>query len=130
MLSFKTNCKRRRRCPENWIDIKRKYLVNSGQQYISRNGKIRNKVELRPIFLTSCKFKCFEKFNTVTRQNIFNNFWALADHTRTFINKFTKKINKRRITTEGPSRRPFTTKYFFSIHADNTYTPQLVWKHL
>ncbi|XP_022824803.1 uncharacterized protein LOC111355254 [Spodoptera litura] len=121
--TFKTNPgKKRSSCPEKWIDNKRKHLLNSGQQYVSRNGNIKNKKELRPVCSSSCKMKCSEKFDTDIRKNIFNKFWELADHTRQweFINNFTEKNNKKRITTEGPSRRQFTTKYFLPIPADNT----------
>ncbi|CAG9579977.1 unnamed protein product [Danaus chrysippus] len=127
--TFKTNPgKKRLKCPENWIDNKRKSLLNSGQQYVSRGGKLKNKKELRPACSTSCKLKCFDKFDTDVRQNIHSNFWQLADHTKQweFINKFTKKILKKRMTTEGPSRRQFTTKYFLPAPKDDTFKTEQV----
>ncbi|KAF9416054.1 hypothetical protein HW555_006466 [Spodoptera exigua] len=39
--TFKANPgKKRKCCKENWIDVKRKTAVNTGQQYVSRNGKL------------------------------------------------------------------------------------------
>lgn len=127
--TFKTNPgKKRTRCTEKWIDNRRKALLNCGKQYVSRNGKVKNKKALRPVCTNSCKLKCFDKFDLATRQNIHLNFWKLADHCKQweFINKFTEKQNKKRITTEGPSRRQFTTKYFLPLPTDNLFKPQQV----
>lgn len=124
--TFKVNPgKRRKRCKENWIDVKRKAAVNTGQEYVSRNGKIRHKRVMGPICKSTCKLKCFEFFNESARKNIHSSFWQLADHTKQweFINKFTQKLNKRRSTTESVSRRQFTIQYFLPTPAETQNQP-------
>ncbi|KAF9424552.1 hypothetical protein HW555_000363 [Spodoptera exigua] len=46
----------------------------------------------------------------------------LSDHTKQweFINKFTKRFDKKRMTTENPSRRKFTTKYYLPLPTDDS----------
>ncbi|KAF9415441.1 hypothetical protein HW555_006863 [Spodoptera exigua] len=113
--------KKRKCCKENWIDVKRKTAVNTGQQYVSRNGKVRQKKVMGPICKSTCKLKCYEHFNEATRQKIHSSFWQLADHSKQweFINKFSKKLRKRRFTTESTSRRHFTTQYFLPISSES-----------
>ncbi|KAH9631378.1 hypothetical protein HF086_012166 [Spodoptera exigua] len=120
--TFKANPgKKRKCCKENWIDVKRKTAVNTGQQYVSRNGKVRQNKVMGPICKSTCKLKCYEHFNEATRQKIHSSFWQLADHSKQweFINKFSKKLSKRRFTTESTSRRHFTTQYFLPISSES-----------
>lgn len=82
-LTFKTNPgKKRKRCEEKWIDNIRKKLLNSGQKYITRKGKLKDEKKMRPVCLQTCKLKCYEKFDTETRQNILTQFWKLSDNVK------------------------------------------------
>lgn len=99
--------------------------MNTGQQYIYRNEKVHNKKGMGPICKATCKLNCCEHFNETTRQKIHTSFWQLADHAKklNFINKFTKKLNKHRFSTESTSRRQFTTQYFLPDPVENQNYP-------
>lgn len=73
--------------------------------------------------------KCSDRFTEGIRKIFFNEFWQISDHTKQweYINKFTKRLEKNRKTTEGPSRRKFTTKYYLPLPVnDSTYEAQPV----
>ena len=121
--TYKTDLGRKRKRHINeWADVRRKLLTNSGKEYVSRRGKTIRAKSLKPPCPQTCKLKCSGYFTEDIRKNIFHEFWQLSDHTKQweYINKFTKIINKRRITTEGPSRRKFTKKYYLPLPANDT----------
>ncbi|KAG6441732.1 hypothetical protein O3G_MSEX001929 [Manduca sexta] len=120
---------KRKRTESNWIDNKRKVLVNSGQEYRSRDGSVRSKKVLGPVCPETCKLKCYEKFDLETRTKIFTDFWKLADHRKQwdYVNKFTSKVSKVRCTTETPSSRQHNVHYFLPLYTDsNSNTPERV----
>lgn len=122
--TYKKDCgKKRQRHKDQWIDVKRKRLLNAGQEYINRAGKLVEKRKMRSICANTCKLKCNNKFCLEVRKNIFQKFWELGDHGKRweYILKFSKKHKKARVTTEGDSRRQYTTKYFLPLPFENTY---------
>lgn len=127
--TFKTNSgKKRTKCELNWIDRKRKLLLNSGQKYTSRNGKERKEKELRPTCANSCKLKCHKKFSYNVRKNIHENFWKLGDHAKQwdYINNFTRKRSKKSSRTEGESRREYTTHYYLPLPLEGNFIEEKV----
>ncbi|KAJ8718900.1 hypothetical protein PYW07_016456 [Mythimna separata] len=119
--------KKRKRHINQWTEVHRKLLKNSGQKHISKKGKeMPAKILKSPCPLT-CKLKCSINIKEEIRQLIFDKFWKLSDHSKQweYINKFTKKIEKKRRTKEGPSRRKFTTYYYLPVpNADsNSFEP-------
>ncbi|CAH0723914.1 unnamed protein product, partial [Brenthis ino] len=108
-----------RKCKEHWKDIKRKKLTNSGQPYISKSGKFRRGKQIGPACPTTCKLKCYAKFNDTIRKSIHKEFWNLSDHCKhwKYINEYVEKTNKKRMTTES-SRRQYTMKYYLPLPVD------------
>lgn len=95
-----------------WHDVKRKLLVNLGKSHISRSGKEHVAKNMKPSCNTSCRLKCFEKFDTATREILFNKFWELGDHSRqwTFIASNMRKIAKKQWTQD--TKRLNVFKFF------------------
>jgi hypothetical protein len=106
-----------KRCIEKHTKNRRKYLLNSGQEYVSTKGKIKTEKKLGLVCSNTCYLKCYKIFDTNIRQKIFRNFWNLGDHAKQweYINKFSEKVNKRRITVDYPSRRKYTKKYYLPL---------------
>ncbi|XP_061728154.1 uncharacterized protein LOC133533215 [Cydia pomonella] len=98
-----------------WIDEKRKYNVNRGLKYTSRNGKIKLEKQIKPPCPPTCKKKCTVHLTQSEREKIFNMFWKIGNHTRQwdFIAKYAKREKVNR-TTKSDSMRTCTVKYFFS----------------
>lgn len=107
----------RKTCEYEWIDVKRKTLHNLGKEYVSRNGIQRGIKMLKPSCGNNCRLKCSDKITEENRKTIFTSFWELGDHSQQwhFISKFTKRLNKQRITTDGNSKRNYTVKYFLPL---------------
>ncbi|XP_073952058.1 uncharacterized protein [Choristoneura fumiferana] len=120
--------RKRKRHINQWIDTRRKLLTNSGNQYVSKRGKTVPAKTLKQACPATCKLKCSESFTEEIRKNIFDEYWKLSDHSKqwAYINKFTKRYPKRRMTTEGPSRRQFTTKYYLPVPVIDSYEAQQV----
>ncbi|XP_060806519.1 uncharacterized protein LOC132903184 [Amyelois transitella] len=113
--------KKRLRNKDNWIDIKRKLLLNSGKQHLSRNGKIQPAKCIKPP-CDVCKFKCNSKISFQERKNIFDRFWGLSNHEQqwVFISKYAKRYSKKRITTENDSKRNFSVTYNLPVDLDKS----------
>lgn len=121
--------RKRKRHVKEWVDVRRKILTNSGQQYISKRGKTVAAKTIKPACPQTCKLQCTKYFTQDFRKNIFDEFWRLSDHTKQweYINKFTHRFDKKRMTTENSSRRKFTTKYYLPLPAsDSTYQTRQV----
>lgn len=122
--------KKRKRHVNQWTDIRRKFLKNSGQKHISKKGKEMPAKTMKSSCPLTCKLKCSIHFKEEIRQLIFDKFWKLSDHSKQweYINKFTKKVEKRRQTKEGLSRRQFTTHYYLPIPNEdsNNFKPKKV----
>ncbi|CAH0690024.1 unnamed protein product [Spodoptera exigua] len=121
--TYKTDLgRKRKRHIKDWVDVRRKTLTNCGLQYVSKKGKIVPAKSMKPPCPLTCKLKCTKDFTDSMRKNIFDQFWQLSDHTKQweFINKFTKRFDKKRMTTENPSRRKFTTKYYLPLPTDDS----------
>ncbi|KAL4714240.1 hypothetical protein ACJJTC_009592 [Scirpophaga incertulas] len=115
-----------------WIDSKRKRLKNTGEAYNSRNGKIRDKKNICGPCQSTCKLKCFEKFEEETRCAIFNKFWAVGNHSQqyNFIVNYVVRINKKRTITQGQSRRSYTYIYHLPVNQNNQTTKLVVCKSM
>lgn len=117
---------------EEWRDSKRKILKNSGKPYNSRDGKQRQGKSLEPSCKNSCKLKCFDRLNEDTRKKIFENFWAIGDHSKQydFILRYVVKINKKRTVTHNESRRLFTYIYHLPCEENNLQSKLVVCKKM
>lgn len=104
------------------IDSKRKHLKNQGLRYVSRNGKVRSEKSILPACDDECRLKCKEKIDEDVRKQMFKQYWSLGDRVRQwdFLVQWCKRIGKRRITTEGPSKRLFSVKYYLPKNLDVT----------
>lgn len=121
--------RKRKRHVKEWVDVRRKILTNSGQQYVSKKGKTVPAKTVKPPCPQTCKLQCTKYFTESIRKNIFDEFWRLCDHTKQwqYINKFSNKYAKKRITTEHGSRRKYTKKYYLPLPAnDSTYESRQV----
>ncbi|CAH2098813.1 unnamed protein product [Euphydryas editha] len=97
-----------------WVDSKRKQLKNLGLCYVSRNGKVRSEKSILPACDDECRLKCKEKIDEDVRKQLFKQYWSLGDRVRQwdFLTRWCERIAKKRITTEGPSKRLFSVKYY------------------
>lgn len=113
--------KKRNTYGNQWIDTRRKMLVNSGQSYVSRNGTFRSHRQMGPACPTTCRHMCSTKFNIHIRKNIHREFWKLSDHCKQweYINKYIERGNVKQYSTGGPSRRKYTIKYFLPMTAED-----------
>ncbi|XP_022835090.1 uncharacterized protein LOC111362621 [Spodoptera litura] len=102
----------------NWLDEKRKVLVNLGEAHISRSGKHQMAKQIKGPCPSSCRLKCYEKFDEVTRRNIFKTFWNLGDHSQqwSFIASHVKEIRKKQWTQD--SKRLNVYKFFLPLSSD------------
>lgn len=87
---------------ENWVVVRRKTLKNTGQRFVNKSGKVLEAKNIKDACSSKCRLKCRELISEEERRNIFEKFWALGDRSRQwdFVLKYTKKIPKRRQTTE------------------------------
>lgn len=111
--------KKRRKCrKENWIDTRRKLLLNRGEKHLSRNGKEQKEKDMRPSCY-NCIFKCCTKVSEEKRKRIFDLFWGLGNHVKQweFIGKYTKRHTKKRITTDNESKRNMSVHYFLPMQS-------------
>ncbi|CAH2088044.1 unnamed protein product [Euphydryas editha] len=97
-----------------WVDSKRKQLKNLGLCYVSRNGKVRSEKSILPACDDECRLKCKEKIDEDVRKQLFKQYWSLGDRVRQwdFLTRWCERIAKKLITTEGPSKRLFSVKYY------------------
>ena len=65
---------------QNWAASKRNKSHKAGEEFISsREKKLRaEKIEMKKDFLSNCKFRCSEKINTKTQEEIFMDFYKLG----------------------------------------------------
>lgn len=78
-FSIDRSKKKRLRNKDKWIDTRRKLLLNSGKQHLSRNGKVQPAKRIKPA-CDICKFNCSSKISPEDRKGIFDRFWDLCDH--------------------------------------------------
>lgn len=74
--------RKRSRKNSEWKKVEAKRAKNAGDAGVSLRGKEFQKKLLRPGCCENCRFKCNSKINAEQRQNVFDEFWRLADHTR------------------------------------------------
>ncbi|CAF4819823.1 unnamed protein product [Pieris macdunnoughi] len=72
----------RERFHKKWKDQERKYNVNRGLEYVSRNGRVHDKKIMKSSCPATCRKKCSEKLTENIRQRIFDMFWSIGDHSR------------------------------------------------
>ena len=68
---------------QNWAARKRKKSHETGEEYISSRGKKIpvKKIEVKKNCLSNCKFRCSEKINTKTQEEIFIDFYKKEKET-------------------------------------------------
>lgn len=114
--SFKTDKgKKRLKHQENWVVNKRKFAKNQGKSFINARGKEVPAKGLKEPCNEKCRLKCSSKFDENQRNKIFQKFWDLGDRQRQweFVIRFTKKIPKRRQTTETTKHDRKNTFFYF-----------------
>lgn len=113
--------------PDTWKRNKVKKLRDAGLAHVSLKGKQQQARSMSNGCNDTCKRKCHFTFNEDVRQNIFNNFWAIGDHTKQwyFIASHVQSSNvKRRTVVLDPSetaRRQFS--YFYYLPLDGAEKP-------
>lgn len=87
----------RQRFQNKWKDQERKYNVNRGLKYVSRNGRVHGKKIMKSPCPATCRKKCSEKITENIRQRIFDTFWSLGDHSRQwdFLARYAVKAEKK-----------------------------------
>ncbi|CAH1640749.1 unnamed protein product [Spodoptera littoralis] len=112
----KKRSKKRLRRTSEWSDVKRKYLKNIGQKYVTKKGKVvDDKILGAPC---KCRYRCFEKITHDQRYACFQKFWRLGNREKqwAFVVKYSKKLLKNRcLNREVPNNRKFTFKYFLPV---------------
>ncbi|KAJ8966939.1 hypothetical protein NQ314_003216 [Rhamnusium bicolor] len=97
----KEKSRKRKRDYKNWRRNIIKKSRNSGKSYMNWKGKQQQARELK--LPCDCRMKCREKISPDLRQNIFKEYWELADvnRQRDFISKFVdfKKTSRTRRRT-------------------------------
>lgn len=104
----------------NWKSSVRKQKYQSGQEYISKRGKVVPKKQIlnKKDCLRNCKFNCARLSTEDERKEIFNSYYTLDQNAKL---QFLLKTTERNLTKrpkKEPSRRSFTFKYFFDVHDD------------
>lgn len=100
--------------------MKRKYLKNIGQKYVTKKGKVVDDKTLGP--LCKCRYRCFEKIAHDQRYACFEKFWCLGNREKqwAFVVKYSKKMMKNRcLNRKVPNNRKFTFKYFLPVILDH-----------
>ncbi|CAF4889140.1 unnamed protein product [Pieris macdunnoughi] len=114
--------RKRHRRRDEWKDVKRKCLKNLGKAYLSRNGVQRDGKILKQPCPTTCRLKCFTKFNAQERERIFCSFWQIGDHCR----QWDYIVNHTEVgDTKYPStsRRKKSIKYCLPLIEPNSDIP-------
>ncbi|XP_063538077.1 uncharacterized protein LOC134747381 [Cydia strobilella] len=114
--------KRARSDPTKWKRYVQREKRARGEAYKTVNGK---DIAARPIKEPRCvtkpKHKCNENVPKSLRESIYNSFRSLKslDEQRHFIALHVHREQKKRSTTDGPSRKECTNHYSFTI-GENT----------
>ncbi|XP_072382437.1 uncharacterized protein lola isoform X1 [Diabrotica undecimpunctata] len=90
------NGRKRKARPSQWKCNVRKFLRNSGQEYISAKGNFVRARSMGPP-CNSCRLKCDEKFTLQERTALFEKYWSLAniDEQRSYIMRSMTTIQPR-----------------------------------
>lgn len=108
--------RKRERNPEQWKANRRKFLRNTGQEYVTEKGITVRARAVQPKDCSKCVKKCSLNFTEADRQNIHKSYWALGDHElqRIFISGLIEEAAPRRVRVakDQPSRRSVTRHYF------------------
>ena len=104
--------RKRVRCESEWKQNVRKRLRNCGLEYTDSNGKVVERKQLKLHKCGQCTNKCNERLSDEVRQQIFSNFWAMADFSRQrdFICSHVLKHS----VSKGV-RRSTSYSYFFTV---------------
>lgn len=104
--------RKRQRSVESWKKTQRKIKRNSGQCYIATTGRVIEGKKIGPP--CSCPLKCYDSVGQSEIENIFNNYWKMADHhsqTAYLSDRVTSREVKRSRVKGRPSRVSRTLKY-------------------
>ena len=105
--------RKRLRNPVAWKKNQRAQLKNSGQEYISRTGKIIPAKVIKPPCSNKCKYKCSERISEEQRCDIFKMYWDFSSlqRQRDFLNSTITvlQLPQRRLKTGvEKNRKPNT----------------------
>lgn len=114
--------KKRLRHKEKWVVNLRKKMKNEGKAFVNQKGKHVAEKSLGQPCGPKCRYKCTENFPTDQRQTIFDKFWSLGNRQKQweYVVKYTKKMHKRRQTTETVKHdRQNTFVYYLPTSSNN-----------
>ena len=99
---------------QNWAASKRKKSHKAGEEFISSRGKKlpAEKIEMKKDFLSNCKFRCSEKIDTKTQEEIFMDFYKLDTTGKHFFISQTSICSSSSSSKES-SRKKKSYSYFF-----------------
>lgn len=114
--------KKRKPKPETWGIKKVKLLRNSGQQYISssKTKKVFTARQLRPPCKEKCRLDCSRKISETVRQDIFSNYWKLAnlERQREFIASNIESIKPKYRYSSTQNLRNLNSAFYFEINRE------------
>ena len=99
---------------QNWAASKRKKSHEAWEEYTSSRGKQipAKKIEMKKNCLSICKFRCSEKIDTKTQEEIFMNFYKLDTTGKHFFISQTSICSSSSSSKES-SRKKKSFSYFF-----------------
>lgn len=105
---------------EEWKDNKRKYLRNSGQQYVNRGGKTVEAKSFTPITKPCCVENCYMKFEVETQIILNRKFYKDNKQLQDIFLSSCIKKKKRKTKKPSPSKksRPNGWSYCININTN------------
>lgn len=105
---------------ERWLVVQRKLKKNSGEEFVNKKGKVVESKQLKDPCTDKCRLKCTQKMSYEDRKRVFKYFWLLGEKKKhwEFVIKNTKKILKRRQTTEVTKHNRQNTYQYFLPDAE------------
>ena len=110
--------RKRTRNPDNWKRNLKRRKRCTGQAYLTKHGKQKRARQIRAGCNVTCRYGCKGKITEDQRRSIFEEYWALGDHTRQreFVARNVQKTEKGRQVKHGcSSRRKFSYRWSFDV---------------
>ena len=122
-LDYSTRPSRKRKLnKDKWKKNVKSRLRNSGEQYMTKSGKIVAKREWQPskCLQKKCPLKCHTRVSENDQCGLFNYYWKeLGSYNKQqeYLASHIQTSNTKLKTTES-SRRKYTAKYFLTVHGE------------
>jgi hypothetical protein len=125
---------RRKSKPENWMRNQRKYAKNSGQSYVTSNGKCVEAKQMKGNCGENCRIKCSSKITEDKRKMSFDHFYALADivKQRKFLFDHMRSYEPKKLKHLATSQKGRTIQrhYFLDVEKEGVIEDVQVCKHM